>query len=118
MLVLLRKIYILGQVLNSRSIKEFQKDVDEFTNSFVPQYWQPLEILARLTEETGELAREINDRFGAKKKKSTEKKKEIEDEISDIIFTLICLANSQEIDLDSAWKNMMDKLYKRDSKRF
>jgi len=100
------------------SLKDCQKDVDDFTSPFVPQYWQPLEILARLIEETGELGREVNDRWGAKKKKSTEDKKEVEDEISDIIFTLCCLANSQKIDLDISWKNMMDKLHKRDSDRY
>ena len=81
-------------------------------------YFQPLEIMARLTKETGELAREINHRWGPKKKKSTEEKKEMEDEMGDIIFTLCCLANSQNIDLDEAWKRVMDKCYGRDKDRW
>jgi NTP pyrophosphatase (non-canonical NTP hydrolase) len=69
-------------------------------------------------EEVGELAREINHRFGPKKKKPTEKKQEIGDEIADIIFTLSCLANSLNIDLDKSLKRVLTKSYKRDANRF
>ncbi len=100
------------------SLKPIQKDVDEWAQQFKIPYWQPLEIMARLTEETGELAREVNHRFGPKKKKSAEEKKELEDEMGDIIFTLCCLANSQKIELDDAWKRVMDKCYGRDKERF
>jgi len=99
-------------------LKDIQKDVDDWTSQFKIQYWQPHEILTRLTEETGELAREINHRWGPKKKKSTEDTKELEDEMGDIIFTLCCLANSRKIDLDGAWKRVMDKCYGRDKDRF
>src|SRR3989338_10981990 len=54
------------------SLKKIQQSVDEWTGQFTPQYWQPLEIIATLTEEVGELAREVNHRFGAKRKKETE----------------------------------------------
>ena len=74
--------------------------------------------MARLTEETGELAREINHKFGPKKKKATQEKKEIGDEIVDIIFTLVCLANSLNIDLDESFEKMMDKLRTRDKNRY
>ncbi|MEK6932641.1 MAG: nucleotide pyrophosphohydrolase [Nanoarchaeota archaeon] len=100
------------------SLKEVQKQVDDWIGQFKLQYWQPLEIMTRLTEETGELAREINHRFGPKKKKSTEEVKEIGDEISDIIFTLSCLANSLKIDLEESFKKNMDKHYGRDNDRF
>ncbi|MDP2665940.1 MAG: nucleotide pyrophosphohydrolase [Candidatus Diapherotrites archaeon] len=99
-------------------LKEIQKDVDAWAQGFNPPYWQPLEIMARLTEETGELAREVNHRWGPKKKKSSEETRELEDEMGDIIFTLCCLANSQNIDLDGAWKRVMDKCYGRDKDRF
>ena len=75
-------------------------------------------MMARLSEETGELAREINHRFGPKIKKSTEDKKELGDEMADIIFTLCCMANAQGIDLDTHWQNVMDKCYKRDNNRY
>jgi len=81
-------------------------------------YFKPLEIIARLAEEVGELAREVNHRFGPKKKKPAEETKEIGDEIADIIFTLACLGNSLNIDLDEHLKRVMDKLYSRDNDRF
>ena len=87
-------------------------------NSIKIGYFQPLEILARLTEETGELARELNHRFGPKKKKPVEDKKEMEDEVADIIFTLICLANSLDLDIDKGFKAVMDKCYGRDKDRW
>lgn len=99
-------------------MKKIQKQVDEWVRQYKIGYFKPLEILARLTEEVGELAREINHTFGPKKKKTTEKTKEISDEIGDIIFTLTCLANSLDIDLDKSFKKVMDKIYKRDKKRF
>ncbi|MBI4144660.1 nucleotide pyrophosphohydrolase [Candidatus Woesearchaeota archaeon] len=99
-------------------LKDVQVQVDAWTQQFKIPYWQPLEILARLTEETGELARELNHRFGPKKKKASEDVKDVGDEMGDIIFTLACLANSQRIDLDDCWKRVMDKCYGRDKDRF
>ena len=100
------------------SFKEKQKDVHDWVDQYKIGYWQPLEIMARLSEETGELARELNHRYGPKKKKSTEDKQEVGDEMADIIFTLCCLANSHDIDLDEHWENTIDKLYGRDKDRF
>jgi len=100
------------------ALRDIQKEVDDWVSSYKIGYWQPLEILARLTEETGELARELNHRFGPKKKKATEEIKEIEDEVADIIFTLACLSNSMNIDLDKAFKRTMDKCHGRDNERW
>tara|TARA_Y100000310_G_C20471602_1_gene710346 strand:- start:161 stop:475 length:315 start_codon:yes stop_codon:yes gene_type:complete len=100
------------------SLKGTQKQVDDWVKQYKVGYFKPLEIMARLTEETGELAREINHRFGPKKKKSTEDIKEIGDEAADIIFTLACLANSLKIDLDKSFKKVMDKCYGRDNDRY
>ena len=94
-------------------MKDYQKQVDEWIKQYKIGYFQPLEILARLTEETGELARELNHRFGPKKKKPAEDKKDMEDELADIIFTLICLANSLDLDIDKGFKAVMDKCYGR-----
>lgn len=100
-------------------LKEIQKQVDKWVKQYRIGYFKPHEILARLMEETGELAREINHLYGPKKKKSTGTPKEMEDEIADIIFTLVCLANSKGIDLDKAFKKMMrEKLNKRDKNRW
>ena len=100
------------------SFKHAQKDVDEWTSQFKVQYWQPFENLGHITEEVGEIAREINHLFGPKKKKPSEQNHELGEEIADTIFALICLANSQKIDLDTSCKKMMDKCYKRDINRF
>lgn len=100
------------------SLNKLQKGVDKWISQYKIGYFKPLEILARLTEEVGELARELNDRFGPKKKKPTEKKQEVGDEIADIFFTLICLANSLGINLDKSFEKMMKKLNTRDKKRY
>ena len=99
-------------------LKKVQQDVDKWTSQFTPQYWPPLEQFARLVEEVGELGRELNHRFGSKKKKFTEQEKELADEIADVIFTLVCLANAQGIDLEKAWAKNMAKHYGRDNTRF
>lgn len=99
-------------------MKEVQKQVDEWVQRFKIGYFKPLEIMARLMEETGELAREINHRFGPKKKKDTEDKSDIEEEIADIIFTLACLSNSLDLDMDRGFKKVMDKLNSRDKDRW
>jgi len=72
-------------------MKKYQKQVDDWFQKQGWEYWQPMAILARLTEEVGEFARLINDRFGAKDKKPEETKQKAEEEIGDIIFTLICI---------------------------
>ena len=100
------------------SLKEIQNEVDKWVNKYAVGYWKPHEILARLTEEVGELAREINHVYGPKKKKSSEETKEISDEIADVIFTLSCLANSLDINLDESFQRVMDKCYGRDKNRF
>ena len=99
-------------------MKKMQKQVDGWIKQTKVGYFKPLEALARLTEETGELAREINHTFGVKKKKLTEKDKEIADEMGDVVFTLICMANPLKIDLDKAFKKAMEKLNKRDKDRW
>jgi NTP pyrophosphatase (non-canonical NTP hydrolase) len=100
------------------SLKESQKEVDLWMNQFKIAYWKPHEILARLTEEVGELAREVNCLYGPKNKKPGEKENTISDELGDILFTILGFANSQGIELDESFKKVMDKCYKRDNQRF
>ena len=99
-------------------MKKKQKEVDDWIKLHKIEYFEPFEIMARLTEEVGELAREINHLYGPKKKKATEDLRELEEEIGDIIFTLVCLANSHDIDLDKSFDRAMDKCYGRDKERF
>ncbi len=94
-----------------------QKQVDEWVQRN-GGYWSPVWIMTRLTEENGELAREISHQFGPKKKKSSEDKKEIREEIGDMLFTLCCMANALEISLDDSFKETMKKYESRDKERF
>lgn len=100
------------------NLKDMRKRVDDWVQQYKIGYFNPHEILARLMEETGELAREINHRWGPKKKKPTEETKELEDEVADIIFTLICLSNSLNLNVEDSFDRMMDKLCNRDKDRF
>ncbi len=100
------------------ALKKIQKEVDDWIGQYKLGYFKPLEILARLAEEVGEVARELNHMFGPKKKKATEDKGDLEMEMADVIYTVVCLANSQGIDLDKAWKKMMKKINSRDKNRW
>ena len=99
-------------------MKKIQKQVDDWVKQYKIGYFKPFEALARLTEEVGELAREINHTFGPKKKKATEKNNAISDELGDIIFTITCIANPLKIDLDKSFKGVMNKVNKRDKTRW
>lgn len=95
-----------------------QRAIDEwFTEKDWP-YWTPHEILARVTEEVGELARLINHEYGPKKKKLDEPVQALEEEIGDIVCALACLCNTQGIDLDAALKKSVEKMWTRDKDRF
>lgn len=98
--------------------KEAQDRVDRWITSFEEGYWPPLAILARLTEEVGELAREINHRCGSKPKKDDEPRSELELEIGDVLFVLVSLANQQGIDLCRALRRVLDKYETRDGNRW
>ena len=101
------------------SLIDYQKEVHKWVSQFETPYWPTLEKMARLTEEVGELAREINHLYGTKKKKDSEDKTELADELIDVLFTLICIANDEKINLESAWQRMVDKkMNKRDKDRF
>ncbi len=99
-------------------LQEIQKQVDDWVQQYKRPYWPVFEQLARLTEEVGELARELNHRFGSKPKKSNEELKELQDELGDVLFTVVCLANQLGVDLDESFKRVMDKCYGRDKDRF
>lgn len=99
-------------------LREAQKQVDEWISSFEEGYWPPLVNLARLVEEVGELARELNHRYGAKPKKPEEGDRELALELADVLFVLIALANEQGVDLDDALQRTLEKYRVRDSDRW
>lgn len=100
------------------TLREVQQQVDTWIQEVGKGYWTPHEMLARLVEEVGETARLINHLHGSKKKKESEPAQELASELADILFAVICLANSQDIDLQEAFEAMMDKYTIRDSKRY
>ena len=99
-------------------IKEAQERVDAWISRFEEGYWPPLANLARLTEEVGELAREMNHRFGPKKKKDEEPEQDLAIELADILFVILVIANEQGIDLDEALERVLEKYRERDSERW
>ena len=99
-------------------IREAQRRVDEWISRFEEGYWPPLVNLARLTEEVGELARELNHRYGPKKKKADEPTTDLALELADVLFVLLVLANEQGIDLDEALERTLEKYRIRDSGRW
>jgi NTP pyrophosphatase (non-canonical NTP hydrolase) len=101
-----------------KSIQQMQLEVDHYISQFKEGYFSPLAMMARLTEEMGELAREINHYYGEKPKKNTEKEKTIEEELGDVQFVLMCLANSLDIDMQKAHDRVMHKFNTRDKDRW
>lgn len=100
------------------SFRDAQDAVDRWVGQFAEGYFSPLANVARLAEEVGELAREVNHRFGPKTKKPDEQAGSLPMELADILFVIVCLANSQRIDLDDAWARMMAKVTARDAGRW
>jgi NTP pyrophosphatase (non-canonical NTP hydrolase) len=100
------------------SLRDTQQTVDGWIGQYKEGYFSPLTNLARLTEEVGELAREINHRFGEKTKRTDEAEGSVAMELADVLFVVICLANSQGIDLDEAFAAMMRKVTSRDADRW
>ncbi|AKO91588.1 MULTISPECIES: nucleotide pyrophosphohydrolase [Priestia] len=104
--------------MENKSMKRMQQEVDEYIGQFKEGYFSPLAMMARLTEELGELAREVNHYYGEKPKKDTEKEKAMEEEIGDVLFVLICLANSLNISLEESHNLVMNKFNTRDANRW
>lgn len=101
-----------------KSMKQMQGEVDAYISQFKEGYFSPLAMIARLTEELGELAREVNHHYGEKPKKSTEEEKTVEEELGDVLFVMICLANSLNIDLQTAHDRVLRKFNTRDKDRW
>lgn len=100
------------------TLKDVQREVDAYIAPFADGYWHPLANLARLTEEVGELARELNDRYGQKPKKAGEDPGSVALELGDILFVVTCLANQLGIDLEAAFQAVLEKYRTRDAGRW
>lgn len=101
-----------------KSLNQMQKEVDDYISQFKAGYFSPLANLARLTEEVGELSREINHYYGEKQKKPTEEENSVKAELGDNLFVLLCIANSLGIDMTESFNDTMEKFNTRDKNRF
>ena len=100
------------------NLNNWQKEIDDWANQFTKPYFSPLSRMAALTEEVGELARVMNRLYGDKPKKDIETIKNLEEEMGDLLFSLICNANAEGINLNDALDKKMDKVNSRDKNRF
>ncbi len=95
-----------------------QQRVDAWISQFEIGYFSPQGMILRLTEELGELAREVNHQFGEKRKKPTETEGSLAMELGDLLFVLVSMANSLDIDLETTFRAVMDKFERRDATRW
>lgn len=99
------------------TIEEAQKQVDQWIKTTGVRYFNELTNLAILTEEVGEVARIIVRKYGEQSFKDSDKDKILDDELADVLWVLICLANQTGINLTDALKRNFDKKTSRDSER-
>jgi NTP pyrophosphatase (non-canonical NTP hydrolase) len=104
--------------MSGKSLGEFQTEVDSWIQAVGGGYWSPHANLARIAEEVGELARLVNHMYGPKPKKASEASQELGEELADIVFAIICLANSQQIDLGATLQQVIEKVWLRDQHRY
>jgi NTP pyrophosphatase (non-canonical NTP hydrolase) len=99
------------------SIKEAQETVDQWIKDYGVRYFSELTNMAILTEEVGEVARIMSRKYGDQSFKASDKNKELADELADVLFVLICIANQTGIDLTEAMKKNLEKKTTRDKDR-
>ena len=99
------------------NIQEAQAKVDHWIKTYGVRYFNELTNMVLLTEEVGELARIIARKYGEQSFKESDKDKNMEEEMADILFVLICLANQTGIDLNLALEKNLDKKTLRDNTR-
>ena len=99
------------------TLKEAQKKVDRWIKKHGVRYFSELTNMAILTEEVGEVARLMSREYGDQSFKKSDNGKELSDELADVLFVLICIANQTGVDLTLAMKKNLEKKSKRDSLR-
>jgi len=98
-------------------IKEAQQEVDNWIKTYGVRYFNELTNMAILTEEVGELARLMARKYGEQSFKESDKKKDLGDEMADILWVLVCLANQTGVDLEKAFAKNLKKKTNRDKDR-
>ncbi len=99
------------------TVKMAQEEVDEWIKTHGVRYFSELTNMAMLTEEVGEVARIIARRYGEQSEKESDKNKDLGDEMADVLWVLICLANQTGVDLTEAFRRNMEKKTLRDKDR-
>jgi len=98
-------------------VKDLQKEVDKWINTIGVRYFNELTNMAILTEEVGEVARIISRKYGEQSFKKGEEDTDLGDELADVLWVLVCLANQTGVDLETAIKKNIEKKTKRDIDR-
>ena len=98
-------------------IKEAQQKVDEWIKKYGVRYFNELTNTAMLMEEVGEVARIMARRFGEQSEKESDRNRDLGDELADVLFVLICIANQTGVDLESALQQNLLKKTDRDALR-
>lgn len=99
------------------TLKELQHGIDSWIKQYGVRYFNELTNMAILTEEVGEVSRIIARRYGEQSEKDSDKNKNLADEIADVLFVLICIANQTGVDLEEAMDKNLKKKTIRDSER-
>lgn len=101
----------------TRGLKSVQIEVDDWINEFGVRYFNELTNMAQLSEEVGEVARIIARRYGEQSEKESDKEKDLGQELADVLFVVVCLANQTGVDLQTAWEKRMEAKTSRDKDR-
>lgn len=99
------------------NIKNAQQEVDNWIKQHGVRYFNELTNMAQLTEEVGEVARIIARRYGEQSEKESDKQKDLGEELADVVFVVLCLANQTGIDLQASFDKKMALKAKRDHDR-
>ncbi len=99
------------------NIQDAQKEVDNWIKNHGVRYFNELTNMAQLTEEVGEVARIIARRYGEQSEKPSDKEKDLGEELADVVFVVLCLANQTGINLQEAFDKKLDLKTKRDHNR-
>lgn len=99
------------------NIQDAQRDVDDWIKNHGVRYFNELTNMAQLTEEVGEVARIIARRYGEQSEKESDKNKDLGEELADVMFVVLCLANQTGVNLQEAFDKKLDIKTKRDHDR-
>jgi NTP pyrophosphatase (non-canonical NTP hydrolase) len=111
------KLQIKGFVLADVTLRDIQKEVDTWINTIGVRYYSELTNTAVLMEEVGELARIMARVYGDQSFKESDEAHDLADELADVMFVLVCLANQTGVDLTAAFRRNLDKKTSRDTER-